>query len=59
LEIEDDGRGPGNWERNAAQPGDGLRNMRKRMEDIHGEFSIGPGTKGGTLVRLTVPVKLK
>jgi signal transduction histidine kinase len=29
--------------------------MRKRMEDIGGKFSIGSGTKGGTLVRLTVP----
>jgi signal transduction histidine kinase len=30
--------------------------MRKRMEDIHGEFSIGPGANGGTLVRLTIPI---
>jgi len=55
LEIEDDGRGLGNPDTNAAQAGDGLRNMRKRMEDIGGKFSIGSGTKGGTLVRLTVP----
>ena len=59
LEIEDDGRGPGNLDTNAAQSQNGLRNMRKRMEDIHGEFSISPGTKGGTLVRLTIPIKLK
>jgi ligand-binding sensor domain-containing protein/two-component sensor histidine kinase len=59
LEIEDNGRGPGNLDRNAAQPGDGLRNMRKRMEDIGGKFSIGPGTKDGTLVRLIVPIKSK
>jgi sugar lactone lactonase YvrE len=59
LEIEDNGRGPGNLDKNTAPPGDGLRNMRKRMEDIHGEFSIGPGTKGGTSVRLTIPIKSK
>ena len=59
LEIEDDGRGLGNPDTIAAQSRDGLRNMRKRMEDIHGEFLIGPGANGGTLVRLTVPVKAK
>ena len=31
--------------------------MRKRMEDIGGEFIITPGVKGGTLVRLNVPLK--
>jgi signal transduction histidine kinase len=30
--------------------------MRKRMQDIGGEFFIGPGERGGTLVRLTVPL---
>jgi hypothetical protein len=25
------------------------------MKDIHGEFSINPGTGGGTIVGLTVP----
>jgi len=59
LEIDDDGRGLGSQDTTTAQSRDGLRNMRKRMEDIRGEFSIGPGTKGGTLVRLTVPIKLK
>ena len=29
--------------------------MRKRMEDISGDFSLGPGPEGGTLVRLTAP----
>lgn len=54
FEIGDDGRG-------LAKPNDkpdrnGLRNMRKRMEDIGGEFSIGPAPEGGTLVRLTTPI---
>jgi signal transduction histidine kinase len=33
--------------------------MRKRMEDIHGEFSINPGTGGGMIVCLTVPIRTK
>ena len=56
LSIEDDGRGPGDLNTPAARTRNGLRNMRKRMEDLHGEFSVGPGTGKGTLVRLTVPV---
>jgi signal transduction histidine kinase len=56
LEIEDDGRGIGSLSGNAAQTGNGLRNMRRRMEDIHGEFSIAPGTNKGTIVRLTIPI---
>ena len=43
----------------AAQMRNGLRNMRKRMTDIGGEFSIAPGANGGTIVRLIVPVKCK
>jgi len=27
------------------------------MEDIRGEFTIQPGTNGGTIVRLIVPLK--
>lgn len=54
LEIEDDGRGlpdaAGKTTRN------GLRNMRKRMEDVRGEFAIGPAVPRGTLVRLTAPL---
>lgn len=51
LEIEDDGRGlPGTAEQKGRS---GLRNMRKRMEDIGGEFSIAPRPEGGTTVRLT------
>ncbi|MDD5141226.1 MAG: two-component regulator propeller domain-containing protein [Verrucomicrobiales bacterium] len=57
LEIEDNGRGPGGMDAKAAQMRNGLRNMRKRMEDIGGEFSISAGTNGGTIVRLTAPVK--
>ena len=57
LEIEDNGRGLGGVDPKAAQMRNGMRNMRKRMADIGGEFSISPGVNGGTVVRLTVPVK--
>jgi ligand-binding sensor domain-containing protein/signal transduction histidine kinase len=55
LEIEDNGRGVPKLD--SKQTRNGLRNMKKRMEDIRGEFSIAPGSDGGTLVRLTVPIK--
>jgi signal transduction histidine kinase len=57
FEIEDNGRGLGDVNSKAAQMRNGLRNMKKRMADIGGEFSIAPGENGGTIVRLTVPVK--
>ncbi|MGD0206239.1 MAG: two-component regulator propeller domain-containing protein [Verrucomicrobiota bacterium] len=55
LSIEDNGCGLGGQDANATPARNGLRNMRKRMEDIHGKFSIGPGTGGGTIVCLAVP----
>jgi len=56
LEIQDDGRGPDGKDEKAAQARNGLRNMRKRMEDVRGGFSISPVLEGGTLVRLTAPL---
>jgi signal transduction histidine kinase len=56
LEVEDNGRGVAGMDEKAVQSRNGLRNMRKRMADIGGDFSIGPGTDGGTLVRLTAPL---
>jgi ligand-binding sensor domain-containing protein/signal transduction histidine kinase len=54
LEIEDNGRGLGP---DAANKGrNGLRNMRKRMEDIGGSFEAGPGAEGGARVSLSVPL---
>jgi signal transduction histidine kinase/ligand-binding sensor domain-containing protein len=54
FEIEDNGKGiAGAGEK---QDRSGLRNMRKRMADIGGNFEIGPAAGKGTLVRLTVPV---
>jgi signal transduction histidine kinase/streptogramin lyase len=57
LEIEDNGRGLGGMDPKAALLRNGLRNMKRRMTDIGGEFTIAPGATGGTLVRLTVPIK--
>ncbi|HOX56444.1 MAG TPA: two-component regulator propeller domain-containing protein [Candidatus Paceibacterota bacterium] len=56
LEIQDNGRGLAGMDQKAAQARNGLRNMRKRMEDVGGSFSIGPAPEGGTLVRLTAPL---
>ena len=56
LEIEDNGRGIGSQP--SPQNRNGLRNMKKRMDDIHGEFSISGGANAGTIVRLTVPINL-
>ena len=55
LEIEDNGKGVSTVDEKTTR--NGLRNMRKRMADVGGEFSIGPGTEGGALVRLTVPLR--
>lgn len=54
LQVEDNGRG---MDKNAVTNRNGLRNMKKRMEDIGGDFSISPGANGGTLVQLTVPLR--
>ena len=54
LEVEDNGRGMGNQP--APQNRNGLRNMKKRMDDIHGDFSISGGADGGTVVRLKIPI---
>jgi signal transduction histidine kinase/ligand-binding sensor domain-containing protein len=56
LEIEDNGRGVGGLDEKAASTRNGLRNMRKRMEDVRGSFSIGPAPEGGTRVRLMAPL---
>lgn len=55
FEIEDNGRGIPDPD--APTVRNGLRNMRKRMEDIGGKFEIDRGVAGGALVRLTVPMQ--
>ena len=56
FEIADNGRGLAHLDPNRAKTRNGLRNMRKRLEEIHGEFSMTPGADGGTIVRLTAPL---
>ena len=55
LEIQDNGRGPAGLDEKKGR--NGLRNMRKRMEDVGGSFSLAPGPEGGTVVRLTAPLR--
>jgi len=55
LEIEDNGKGLA--DAGEKQGRSGLRNMRKRLADIGGNFEIGPGPGKGTVVRLTVPIR--
>jgi signal transduction histidine kinase len=55
LEIEDNGRG---LPEGADKKGrNGLHNMRKRLEELGGSFTLGPGHEGGTLVSLTAPLR--
>jgi len=56
VELEDDGRGPADAATAANRGRNGLRNMRRRMEDVGGSFSIKAVSKHGTLVRLTAPL---
>lgn len=55
LEVEDNGKGLGGLDPHTTR--NGLRNMRKRMEDIGGVFELVPAPGGkGAVVRLTVPL---
>ena len=54
LEIRDNGCG---MDPAKAQNRNGLRNMRKRMENVGGSFSIGANADGGTIVKLRSPLK--
>jgi signal transduction histidine kinase/ligand-binding sensor domain-containing protein len=59
VEIQDNGRGPAGMQSKAAESRNGLRNMRKRMEDVSGQFAVRPAPQGGTVVELTVPLARK
>lgn len=56
LEIADNGRGVAGLDPDAPRTRNGLRNMRQRMEDIGGSFSIKPDPDGGAIVSLTSPL---
>jgi ligand-binding sensor domain-containing protein/signal transduction histidine kinase len=55
FEIEDNGRGLPAGAKDKGR--NGLRNMRKRMEDVGGEFSVDPAAERGTRVCLTAPIR--
>ena len=55
LTITDNGRGVGDLSKKQLR--NGLKNMRKRLADVHGKFEMLPGEPGGTVVRLTVPLR--
>jgi signal transduction histidine kinase len=57
FEIADDGRGLAGMDEKRAATRNGLRNMRKRMEDIGGEFAMMAAPEGGLLIRLSAPLQ--
>ncbi len=57
LTVIDNGRGLGDV--SGKQLRNGLKNMRRRMADVQGEYDIAPGAKGGTVVTFTVPLGQK
>ena len=56
FEIEDNGRGPVEINSERAKTRSGLKNLRKRMEEVGGQFELRPGPEKGTVVRLTAPL---
>ncbi|HXE42200.1 MAG TPA: ATP-binding protein, partial [Candidatus Baltobacteraceae bacterium] len=53
IVLEDDGQGIGKLEHNGCA--DGLRNMRKRMEEIGGEFRFESVPGNGTRTSFVCP----
>ena len=54
LTVTDNGRGLGDLSEKTLR--NGVKNMRKRLAEVRGEFEIFPGAHGGTIVKLTVPI---
>jgi len=54
LTVTDNGLGLGDL--SGKQLRNGLKNMRKRLADVGGEFDLAPGAQGGTVVKLIVPL---
>ncbi|HTB85869.1 MAG TPA: two-component regulator propeller domain-containing protein [Candidatus Sulfotelmatobacter sp.] len=55
LSVTDNGRGLGDLSSKSLR--NGLKNMRKRLDDVRGQFEIVAGENGGTIARFTVPLK--
>lgn len=57
IEIKDNGKGiKGSDDPSAIRFGNGLKNMRKRMEEIGGQLSFAPNGSNGTLIRINVTI---
>jgi signal transduction histidine kinase/ligand-binding sensor domain-containing protein len=56
VEITDDGRGPAGAKTAEQRGRNGLRNMRRRMEDAGGSFTIEAASPKGTRIVLTAPL---
>jgi signal transduction histidine kinase len=56
FEIADNGVGPSGQSTAGERGRSGLKNMRKRLEDVGGTFSFEPGPNGGSIVRLSAPL---
>ena len=54
LEVEDDGRGISNTI--STGPGIGLASMQERSQLVGGTFEISQAEKGGTIVRVSIPL---
>ena len=55
IEIADNGVGLG--DRNSNGLGNGLRNIKKRIEDLNGELVI-TSTENGTCIKITLKLNL-
>ena len=54
IVVEDNGKG---FAGTTSDPGaDGLRNMRRRMEEVGGQFDLDTAPGAGTRIRLTLPL---
>jgi signal transduction histidine kinase len=53
LQIEDDGQG---FDAAAAQPGQGMRNLRERVTAMGGQLAIESVIGEGTTIRIALPL---
>lgn len=52
--IQDDGHG---FDPESAEPGSGLGNLRRRLEDISGSTEVNSRQEGGTMLHLRMPLQ--
>lgn len=53
LTIEDNGRG---FQASTVKQGNGLRNMKERATQLHGDFMLSSGEGQGTVIRVSCPL---